>query len=311
MNGYLKGRKFVGVMLAIFLVVVFARHFNDIIAPLKPSDKWDITEEGLLTYPQNRGAVEYTKTVLNDTAQVELSKIVYKSKGENIYALLRVPKTPEKRKSAIILLPGAAVTKEAMQDRAAKFAEWGYVTLTIDERGNTGETGGGISSMDDEYATFIDNREPVTHKMVFDVLRAYDFLAEQDNVDSKNIAVFGESMGGRFAIMAAAVEPRIKAVAGMSTAGYDSLEKQFENGDVARFFKAIDPDAYIAKISPRHVLMVHSANDSIIPIDMAKKTFSNALEPKKFVTVGCKTHGWCDEMAPMMKEEMKAIFRNR
>lgn len=308
MNGYLKGRKFVGVMLAIFLLILFASHFSDFVDSFKPSDKWDITEEGLLTYPQNRGAVEYTKTVLNDTVQVELSKIVYKSKGENIYALLRMPKTPEKRKPAIILLPGAQVTKEGEDGRAAKFAAWGYVTLTIDERGNIGETKGGISSMDEEYATFIDNREPITHKMVFDVLRAYDFLAERDDVDSKNIIVFGESMGGRFAIMAAAVEPRIKAVVGVSTSGYDSLDNQFQNGDVARFYKAIDPDAYVAKISPRNVLMVHSTNDAVIPIEMAQKTFVYSLEPKKFITVGCNTHGWCDEMAPMMKEEMKAIF---
>ena len=310
MNGYLKGRRFVGVMLAVFILILFARHFSEFADSFKPSDKWDITEEGLLSYPQNRGAVEFTKTVLNDTPEFTLSKIVYKSKGENIYALLRVPKTSEKRKSAIILLPGAQVTKESEDaSRAAKFAEWGYVTLTLDERGNAGETGGGIISMDDEYATFIDNREPVTHKMVFDVLRAHDFLAERDDVDSKNIIVFGESMGGRLAIMAAAVEPRIKAVVGVSTAGYDSLNRQFANNDVARFYKAIDPDAHIAKIAPRNVLMIHSTNDTVIPIDMAKKTFSYALEPKKFIIVDYKTHGWSPDMDPMLNEEFERLFR--
>ncbi len=308
MNGYLKGRKFVGVMLAIFILILFARHFSDFADSFAPSDRWDLSEDGLLSYPQNRGAVEFTKTVLNDTSEFTLSKIIYKSKGENIYALLRVPKTTDARKSAIILLPGAQVTKEGEDARAAKFAEWGYVTLTIDERGNTGETGGGIISMDDEYAAFIDNREPITHKMVFDVLKAYDFLAERDDVDSKNIIVFGESMGGRFAIMAAAVEPRIKAVVGVSTAGYDSLNQQFENNDVARFFKSIDPDAYVAKISPRNVLMVHSTNDTVIPIDMARKTFNYAPEPKKFITVDYKTHGWSPEMAPMMKAEFERFF---
>lgn len=308
MNGYLKGRKFVWISLLFFFAVVFVRHFGEIIAPFSPSDKWDITEEGLLAYPQNRGAVEYTSAVLNDTPQFTISKIIYKSKGENIYALFRVPKTSEKRKSAIILLPGALVTKEGEDGRAAKFAEWGYVTLTIDERGNRGETKSGIVSIGDEYAKFSQNTEPMTHKMVFDVLRAFDFLSEQNYVDSKNIAVFGESMGGRFAIMAAAIEPRIKAVAGVSTAGYNSLEEQFPNGDIARFFKAIDPDAYIAKISPRKVLMVHSTNDSVIPIEMAQKTFSYALLPKKFVTVDYPTHGWSPDMAPMMKEEISAIF---
>ncbi len=305
MHKYLKGKRLIGIIAVIVLTFLAIPH---IFGLFMPSGKWALSEQGLLAYPQNRGDVEYTSTVLNDTSQVTRSKIIYKSKEENIYALLRVPKTPEKRKPAIILLPGAGVSKEGEDSRAAKFAEWGYVTLTLDERGNTGETGGGIKSMDEEFALFLRNEEPVTHKMVFDVLRAYDFLAERDDVDSKNIIVFGESMGGRFAIMAAAIEPRIKAVVGVSTSGYDSPNKQFQTSDIARFFKSIDPDAYIAKISPRNVLMIHSTNDATIPIEMARPTFSYAGEPKKFITVACNTHGWCGEMEQSMKEEFKNVF---
>lgn len=310
MHDYLKGKKLLGIIAAALILFFSMPYFLNFIDSLKPSDKWAISSDGLVSYPQNRGAVEYTRTVLNDTQEFTLSKIIYKSKGENIYALLRVPKTSDARKSAIILLPGAQVTKEGMQDRAAKFAEFGYITLAIDERGNAGETKGGAGSMDAEYALFMKNEEPVNHKMVFDALRAYDFLAEEKDVDSKNIIVFGESMGGRYAIMAAAVEPRIKAVVGVSTAGYGSLEKPIQNGDIARFYKAIDPDAYIAKIAPRNVLMVHSTNDKIIPIEMAQKTFSYALEPKKFITVDYPVHGWHGDMAPMMKEEFERIFAN-
>jgi len=305
MHPSLKGKWLIGAILAvIFLVLAVPRT----ITALSPSDKWGISEDGLVTYPQNRGAVEYTKTVMNDTQAFTLSKIIYVSKGEEIYALLRVPKTIGAKKiPAIIILPGAEVTKEGMQDRAEKFAEWGYATLTIDERGNTGETKG-AASLDSDYASFAGGTEPVQHKMVFDVLRAFDFLKGEGYVDAKNIAVFGESMGGRYAIIAGAVEPRIKAVIGVSTSGYGSLGKQFSDGGVARFFISIDPDAYIGKISGRKMLMVHSRNDTIVPIDAAQETFGYAKEPKEFITVEYRTHGWHRDMAPPMEEELRKIF---
>ncbi len=306
MHPYLKGKRFIGIIAAVILLVFAVPYILD---AFKPGDKWSLSEDGLVSYPLNRGALEYTKIILNDTPDFTLSKIVYKSKGEDIYSLLRVAKSSGK-KPALILLPGAQVTKEAMQDRAAKLSGWGYITLTIDERGNTGETKGGFSSMDEEYTMFIQNQEPVQHKIVFDVLRAFDFLAEQKDVDAANIAVLGESMGGRYGIMAAAIEPRIKGVAGVSTAGYDSLSKQFQDENVARFFKSIDPDAYTGKIAPRQLLMIHSTNDSVIPISMAQASFAYASESKKFVTVTCKTHGWCDEMEPALKEKLEIIFKS-
>lgn len=307
MHPSLKGKRLIRIVLAIVFLIFAAPR---LLIALAPSDTRSITDDGLISYPKNRGAVESAQTVLNETPEFTLSKIIYVSKGEKIYALLRVPKTSEKRKPALILLPGAQVTKEGMRDRAEKFAEFGYVTLTIDERGNTGETGGG-ASLDSDYASFAQGVEPARHKMVFDVLRAFDFLREQEYIDAKNIAVFGESMGGRYAIIAGAVEPRIKAVVGISTSGYGSVGRQFPDETAARFFKSIDPDAYIGKISPRSVLMVHSANDAIIPIESAEATFSYAKEPKKFITADYRTHGWHTDMAPLMQEELRDIFQSR
>lgn len=316
MHPYLKGKRLIEILAAILIVFFAAPYLSGFLDSLKPSDKWSISKDGLVSYSQNRGNVEYTEIILNDTPEFVRSKIIYESKGEKIYALLRVPKTgakaiPNSKMPAIILLPGALITKESMEGRAETFAKRGYATLILDERGNRGETGGGIRSMDDEYAAFSRNEEPEQHRMVYDVLRAFDFLRQRNYVDPENIAVFGESMGGRFAIMAAAVEPRIKAVIGVSTAGYGTLDRQPPNAGAARFFAAIDPDAYIGKISPRYVLVVHSENDTVIPIDSAKMTFSRAGEPKKFATVSCNTHGWCDEMEPVLGEELGRIFSGR
>lgn len=305
-ENFLKGPRFILIMVMLIFLFFAVPYVSDF---LKPSDKWSINKDGLLSYPENRGPVEYQKVVQSDTTEQTISKIIYKSKGESIYAIMRIPKS-SKSLPAIIMLPGATVTKEAEDGRAEKFAELGYVTLTIDERGNGGESKGGASSMDDEFRSFMEEREPVQHKMVFDVLRAFDLLREQKEVDSSKILVFGESMGGRFAIIAGAVEPDIRGVIGVSTSGYASSEQQFQNADVARFFRSIDPDAYIEKIAPRYLLMVHSTEDTLIPIDSARSTFSHAKDPKNFITMSCKTHGWCDEMLDTIAPEVERMINS-
>ncbi len=306
-ENFLKGPRFILIIIILIFLFFAVPYVSDL---LKPSEKWSIDKDGLLSYPQNRGPVDYQKIIKSDNTEQIISKIIYNSKGESIYAIMRVPKTNKKMPS-IIMLPGATVTKEAQDSRAEKFSKIGYITLTIDERGNSGETKGGASSMDDEFRSFMEEREPIQHKMVFDVLRAFDLLREQKEVDPSKILVFGESMGGRFAIIAGAVEPGIRGVIGVSTSGYASSEQQFQNADVARFFRSIDPDAYIEHISPRYLLMIHSTEDTVIPIDSAHSTFSHAKDPKNFITMACKTHGWCDEMLDQVVPEIdKMVMSN-
>lgn len=272
-----------------------------------PTDTWSVASDGTFSYPQNRPSVQYEETVLNDTPNFTLSKIIYESKGEKIYALLRMPKTGNEKVPALVMLPGALVTKEGQQGNAEFFRENGFATLTLDERGNRGETQGGISSMDEEYFSFMNSKEPVSHKMVFDALRAFDILRERKDIDKNNIGIYGESMGGRYAIIAAALEPRIKFLIGVSTSGYGSGRQFFNDANVARFYASIDPDSYIGRISPRKVIMVHAAQDKTVPIAMAKSTFDYANGPKKFIEVNSTCHGLCVEMKPLLAEEIKNI----
>lgn len=272
------------------------------VAEVMPRENWALASDGTFSYPESRGNIKYEESLLNDTENFTLSKIIYESKGEKIYALLRMPKNGG-NVPAMVMLPGAQVTKEGQQLIADFFQENGFATLTLDERGNTGETQGG-QSMDAEYASYASGKEPASHKMVFDALRAFDILRGHAGIDKNNIGFYGESMGGRFAIIAAALEPSAKFLVAVSTSGYGSGKQFFSDEKIARFYASIDPDSYIGRISPRRVIIVHAARDATVPIEMAKATFSYANEPKKFIEVNSTCHGLCGEMKPELIEEV-------
>ncbi len=300
-----KHKTFSALIIAI-LVIAGAYYF---LSAEKPIHEWSVAPDGTFSYPEDRGVVQYEEIILNDTTDFTLSKIIYDSKSETIYALLRVPKTGSKV-PAMVMLPGALVTKEGQQRIAEFFQNNGIATLTLDARGNGGETQGGITGMDAEYASYMNGAEPVSHLMVFDALRAFDILAEHEGINKEKIGFYGESMGGRFAIIAAALEPRAKFLIGVSTSGYGSGKQMFDDKSVARFYTSIDPDSYVGRISPRNVVLVHAEHDEMVPLSMAKSTYYYANKPKRFIEVNSTCHGLCEEMRAPLLEELSNIFGN-
>jgi len=92
---------------------------------------------------------------------------------------------------------------------AKKIASFGYAVFTFDQRG-VGETGGYYPNLEQDYKISLDGKEPIQHLSVYDALKAYDFLKRIKQVDKKNIVMAGESMGGRYAMIAAAQEKNVK-----------------------------------------------------------------------------------------------------
>jgi uncharacterized protein len=167
----------------------------------------------------------------------------------------------------------------------------GYSCLVIDQRG-IGETGGKVLNLEEDYNLFISGKEPIQHLSVYDALRSYDLLKEVKGVDKNNIAIVGESMGGRYGLIASAIDKSIKGFIGISTSGFDVKRDRFSKGNI--FLLSIDPDNYIGDISPNPVFMIHGDNDTVVKIENARNTFNKAKDPKKFfVAEGCG-HGYCD-----------------
>lgn len=101
---------------------------------------------------------------------------------------------------------------EAQPAYAPVCAEKGLVTLAIDswcfgERKH--ETDGGVGEQD-AFKLMLWNGQVLFGMMMFDEFRALDYLASRPEVDGKNLAAMGMSMGATKAWWLAALDPRVK-----------------------------------------------------------------------------------------------------
>ncbi|VVB87902.1 Acetyl xylan esterase (AXE1) [uncultured archaeon] len=267
-------------------------------------DGWNVNSNGFLSYPQNRGTVDVSLIKTESASNYTVETISFPSKDYTVEGLLRIP-SADKKVPAVVILPGATISKEGTQKLAGILSGMGYASLGIEQRNR-----GGVD-MNYDYQLFSEGKEPVEHKMVFDALRAIDVLKQDKRIDAKRIAVIGESNGGRFAIIAAALDPDIKGVIGISTSGYDieSQRANIRNETMLRFYRSIDPDTYLNSIPPRRFVMMHGVNDNIINITLAENTFGKAKEPKMFYMIPNPNHGFSEEMITPLQTELGLIFQ--
>jgi dienelactone hydrolase len=268
------------------------------------SDKWNVSDQGILSYPEDRGNVNVKVLKTEALPNYTLETISFPSKDYTVEGLLRIPAAGTKV-PAVVILPGATVPKEGTQTLADIFSSMGYASLGIEQRNR-----GGVDFRSD-FDLWKKGKEPVEHKMVFDALRAVDVLRQEPSIDPDRIVIVGESNGGRFAIIAAAIDPKIAGVIGISTSGYDTESQisQIKDESAIRFYRSIDPETYLKFIPPRKFVMLHSDNDTIIQIEYAKNTFEKAMEPKQFYNVTTGTHGYSEGMKEPLENELKLMFQ--
>ena len=139
--------------------------------------------------------------------QVEMQKVSFKNKlGMSVVGNLFIPKTLDRatKASAIIVgHPMGAVKEQSSNLYAQKLAEQGFVTLSFD-LSFWGESEG-------------QPRHTVAPEIYADDFSAaVDFLSTQAFVNSENIGVLGICGSGSFALSAAQIDPRMKAIATVS-----------------------------------------------------------------------------------------------
>lgn len=261
------------------------------------------------SYSANRPIPDYEISFNFANGSVNIYSVNFQSRNfmnysTRIYGLLFMP-ADKKNVPGLVFLPGGGVKKEGMISRSIALANLGYAIFVIDQRG-IGETGGIYLGLEQDYQAFSNGYEPVQHLSVYDGLAASDVLRGIKNVDRNNIGIAGESMGGRYAVIAAAIDPNLKGVIAISVAGYhvnSSLDEPY-----TPFLLSVDPDNYIGKISPRPVLMLQGDNDSVVNYQDAEYTFSLANQPKRFfLAKGCE-HGYCNLMADELKTDLNILF---
>ena len=119
--------------------------------------------------------------------------------GGAVIGNLRRPAGPE-RPPLVLLIPGLDSTKEEFFNFERVFLERGLATLSLDGPGQ-GEAGFEL---------------PIRPDYEVAVAAILDALAGRDDLDLDRVGAAGVSLGGYYAPRAAAFEPRLRAVAGVS-----------------------------------------------------------------------------------------------
>jgi hypothetical protein len=271
-----------------------------------PDTPWSVDESSHLSFG-HRELIAPQADLMEDTGNYSLEKVTYGSYDTTVYGLLRVPKNVSKP-PVVIVLPAATVTKEADAPMATALSSWGYASLTLDERGNGGETAG-RSPMDFRtgYEVYKNGGLPAQYAQIYDVLLGYDYLRSRDDLDGGNVAVLGESMGGRFGVVAAGIEPGLKAAFVISSGPY-GLDAGNDR-DATRFVASVEPATYLKNLPPRKLVMFHFTDDPVIPIANGRSLYDAAAQPKAWYQYNGSVHGvYSDLYAPDLHTELVNLF---
>ncbi|MDO8517451.1 MAG: alpha/beta hydrolase [Nanoarchaeota archaeon] len=295
------------VLIVIFLILLFTILFFKIFL----AEKQYKVENNSLYYSLNRGVPEYSMDLYEKNESYNIYKISFYSRDflnqkTRIYGLFYMP-INKTNVPGMIFLPAGAGTKESRDEISSFIAKQGYGVLTIDQRG-IGETGGTYLNFNEDYNIFLKGNEPIQHLSVYDALRTFDVLRSMKNIDKENIGISGESMGARYAIIAAAIDKRLKGVIAISASGFHITRNSASDLKQFSYLTSIDPDNYISKISSNKVFMIHCVNDSVILLKDAQDTFNLAQEPKKLTIFENCNHGYSSNMNNELKEDLSALF---
>jgi carboxymethylenebutenolidase len=137
---------------------------------------------------------------------VHTESITFRSGSETLAGYLAVP-AGDGPHPALIAIHEVYGLNENMQDIARRYAEQGYVTLSVDLFANRNRAicmfrffGGMIFNSTDNGA-------------IRDLKAALDWLSARPDVDGSRVGAVGYCMGGGFAIAWACTDNRLKAIA--------------------------------------------------------------------------------------------------
>ncbi|MDD1720305.1 MAG: alpha/beta hydrolase [Methanoregulaceae archaeon] len=245
----------------------------------------------------------FSEETVSSEPNYSVQRVIFHTENGPVYALLTAPAFP---KAAFLHVPGAGVKKEGHAIRAARYADAGFAYLVIDPRGNGGETPGYPLNLDLDFARFQKGESPQYYLIICDLIKARAFLSGKFGVP---VYAVGESNGGRYALIATALDPEMAGFIGISTSGF-GLEGNTYQGDARKFLLSVDPARYAQTISPRPFVLFHARNDTVIPYAKGRELFDSAQDPKEFIDFN-GTHGINEEVDDWILSEWAQIYPTR
>jgi len=123
-------------------------------------------------------------------------------------------------------------------------------------------------------------------KLAIDTAAALEALFNHPQVDPTRIGVLGVSLGGPFALNAAANEPRVRAVATLSTfSSWQAIAKDASPLGPLLMPAGLDPVDSIANLENQPYLIIHGTNDRVINHRHANTLHQAAIDANIPVTL--------------------------
>jgi uncharacterized protein len=223
-----------------------------------------------------------------------LTGVTFDSDGHRLVGVLHLARG-EEPKPTVLLLHGCPGLEKNL-DLAVRLRDLGWNSLLFHYRGCWGSAG--------RYDLRTIPR---------DVTAAVDYLAGCPRVDPGRIAVLGHSLGGWAALITAAAEPPLRAVAVYGAAARLGaglrLSPEFIAQEFTRFL-ATTPEEFAAQrdevaermdglkaaaaaaIGPRPLLVVHGTADRWVPVAQARELRDRAGTSCRYVKVEGANHAF-------------------
>jgi fermentation-respiration switch protein FrsA (DUF1100 family) len=227
-------------------------------------------------------AARHYATTLADYPDLHPAEIGFQSRT---HVTIAATFFPGERRAVIVLSHGYGDNQAQMLPYAEFLHKAGYSVLTYDMR-NRGRSGGEAVTLGAlEY---------------LDLISAVDYLTTRADVDRGGIGALGLSLGGSTTLLAAANDPRIKAVVddsgfsdapgaiasgfahfiGLPAFPFASITTEIVTWRIGVDVKRIRPVDVVARIAPRPLLIVECMGDRVVPPVNGERNFNAAGDPK-------------------------------
>jgi uncharacterized protein len=179
--------------------------------------------------------------------------------------------------------------------RVAAFRQLGFAVFVFDYRGYGASTG----------------KFPTESQVYADSRAAWNYLRQVRQIAPKQIVIYGESLGGAIALNLAIEHPDAGGL--MMQSAFTSMADTIKTKSWLAIFpidliltERFDSLGKIGFLK-MPVLFIHGSNDSVVPIDMSRRLYLAAPQPKRLFTIAGAEH--VKIYQPGNRSYLKAISR--
>jgi alpha-beta hydrolase superfamily lysophospholipase len=200
-----------------------------------------------------------------------------------------------------VTLHGAGSSKDNHAGFARLAADYGWAAHALDQRGH-GESEGELSP-----------------RAVNDTLAMVRLLGEREGVDAERVCIRGSSMGGCFAIHAAAVGDRVAGLVAICPAGErmllaglrsGSFEMRADRAALEPWLQEHDLREAIELVGAKPLILMHAKGDTEVPADWSRDLYERAAEPRKLILVPGGDHRSVQQDAELQTQALRWLERN-